>query len=112
MSTRLKETGFLKLKDVDVDLKTLGVDSEKVSLLQMNPENPDEKKVNFCDLVVIDGYSLRKDTLKEVLCNTVKLAKKNATFIILNISKLNWLEKDEVDKILSQHCQKKVIIGE
>ena len=76
MSTRLKETGFLKLKDVDVDLKTLGVDSEKVSLLQMNPENPDEKKVNFCDLVVIDGYSLRKDTLKEVLCNTVKLANK------------------------------------
>lgn len=27
MSTRLRETGFLKFKDIDIDLKTLGLNS-------------------------------------------------------------------------------------
>ena len=41
MSTRLRETGFLKFKDIDINLKEMGIQSENVQLLQMNPENPD-----------------------------------------------------------------------
>ena len=41
MSTRLRETGYLKFKDIDIDLKEMGIQSENVQLLQMNPENPD-----------------------------------------------------------------------
>ena len=112
MSTRLKQTGFLKVKDIDVDLKQLGVDSQKVSLLQMNPENPDENKVSVCDLVVLDGYSLKKDTMKDVLCKSVKLASKNAFIVLINISNLNWLEKDETQELIKKECSRKVEICE
>jgi hypothetical protein len=37
MSTRLKEKGFLKFKDIDIDLKNLSIEDQNVSLLQMNP---------------------------------------------------------------------------
>jgi len=33
----------------------------------MNPENPDEHKINECDWIVIDGYALRKGKIREVL---------------------------------------------
>ncbi|MCB0371371.1 MAG: hypothetical protein KDD45_18685, partial [Bdellovibrionales bacterium] len=57
MSTRLKETGFLKFKDIDIDLDSLGIKNENVHLLQMNPENPDEHKISKCDMLLLDGYS-------------------------------------------------------
>ena len=41
MSTRLQETGFLKFKDIDIDLKKLDIHNQNISLLQMNPSNPD-----------------------------------------------------------------------
>ena len=41
MSTRLRESGYLKFKDIDIDLKEMGINCENVQLLQMNPENPD-----------------------------------------------------------------------
>jgi hypothetical protein len=41
MSTRLKEKGFFKFKDIDIDLSKMNNCSENVSLFQMNPENPD-----------------------------------------------------------------------
>ena len=95
MSTRLKETGFLKFKDIDIDLKELGLPCEKVSLLQMNPENPDEKKVCGCDCIVVDGYALRKGTLSEVLSHVPKLASDRATVAVLNVSGVNSLSREE-----------------
>ena len=78
----------------------------------MNPENPDENKVNICDLVVIDGYSLKKDTMKDVLCKSVKLASKNAFIVLINISHLNWLEKEQVQELIKKECSRKVVICE
>ena len=37
MSTRLRESGFLKFKDIDIDLKEMGINCQNVQLLQMNP---------------------------------------------------------------------------
>lgn len=33
----------------------------------MNPENPDEKKINNCDWILIDGFSLKKDRLSQTV---------------------------------------------
>lgn len=37
MSTRLREKGFLKFKDIDIDLERMNINIENVTLLQMNP---------------------------------------------------------------------------
>ena len=92
----------MKLKDIDVDLKAMGIESEKVSLLQMNPENPDEKKVNLCDLVLIDGCSLKKGTMKDVLIKSIKMASKQALIALVNVSDMNWLEKEDVKALLNK----------
>ena len=51
----------------------MGIESENVQLLQMNPENPDENKINECDWIIIDGYALRKGTIKDVLTRSMKM---------------------------------------
>ena len=37
--------------------------TEKVSFVQMNPANPDEKKLNNFDWIIVDGYALKNDTI-------------------------------------------------
>ena len=37
MSTRLKETGFLKFKDIDIDLEKMKLEADNAELYQMNP---------------------------------------------------------------------------
>ena len=108
MSTRLKETGFLKFKDTDINLKDLGLPCEKVALMQMNPENPDEKKVCGCDCIVVDGYALKKGTLPEVLSHIPKLASDHATIAVINVSGINSLSKEEEIKLLAKATEAKV----
>lgn len=55
----------------------------------MNPENPDQKKLNSFDFVLIDGFSIRKGAIKEVLNQTMKLTKKKAIIALLNASGIN-----------------------
>jgi len=112
MSTRLQETGFLKFKDIDIDLKKIDIHNSNVSLLQMNPLNPDEKKINNCDWIIIDGLSIRKDCLKEVLSKIVKLANRNANIVIINVEGVNAVEKREAVNILKQVCDAVVESGE
>jgi len=33
----------------------------------MNPENTDSKKINGIDFMIVDGLSIRKNTIKKVL---------------------------------------------
>lgn len=93
MSTRLQQTGFLKFKDIDIDLKKLDIQNSNISLLQMNPSNPDEKKINECDLIIIDGFSLKKDSLGQVLNKIAKLANRNCTFVVLNVDGKNKVSR-------------------
>ncbi len=39
----------------------------------MNPENTDSKKINDIDFMVIDGLSIRKNTLLKAMDNCMKL---------------------------------------
>jgi hypothetical protein len=95
MSTRLKEKGVLKFKDIDISLDQLGIDADKVELFQMNPENPDEKKINDCDWIIIDGFSVKKNTLPSILKKIAKLGKRTVNIAILNVSEFNSLSREE-----------------
>ncbi len=46
---------------------------KKVQLIQMNPENTDKKKINDVNFMVIDGLSIRKNTLGKVIASVAKL---------------------------------------
>lgn len=59
----------------------------------MNPENPDEHKINKCDWIVIDGYSIKRGTMAEVLSQAMKLASSAALVMIINVSGLNSISK-------------------
>jgi len=59
----------------------------------MNPENPDEKKISNCDWIIIDGFSLKKDRMSQTISSIMKLASRNATIGILNVSGLNEVSK-------------------
>jgi hypothetical protein len=39
----------------------------------MNPENTDKKKINEVNFMVVDGLSIRKNTLGRVMANVGKL---------------------------------------
>ena len=39
----------------------------------MNPENTDKKKINEISFMIIDGLSIRKNTLSKVMANVIKL---------------------------------------
>lgn len=112
MSTRLQETGFLKFKDIDIDLKKIDIHGNNVSLLQMNPLNPDEKKVSDCDWIIIDGLSIRKHSMREVLSKITKLASRTANIIVINVEGVNSVEQREAVNILQQACNGEVEVGE
>lgn len=59
MATRLYEKGFLSYKDISISLEDMEIDRKKVVLYQMNPENPDPKKLNEFDVVIFDGMAIR-----------------------------------------------------
>ena len=103
MSTRLKETGFLRFKDIDIDLSNLDLKAENnVSLLQMNPENPDEHKIRDFDLVVVDGYSIKRGALREVLTKVVCLARDSARVAVLSVSGVNEISKEEASELMAE----------
>jgi hypothetical protein len=89
MSTRLKEKGFLKFKDIDIELSKMNICSDNVSLFQMNPENPDYKKIKGYNWIIIDGFVIRKGKIAEVLAKIAKMANKTANFAIINVSGIN-----------------------
>lgn len=39
----------------------------------MNPENTDRKKINEISFMIVDGLSIRKNTLSKVMANVTKL---------------------------------------
>lgn len=59
MATRLYEKGFLSYKEINISLEDMEIDRKKVVLYQMNPENPDPKKLNEFDVVIFDGMAIR-----------------------------------------------------
>lgn len=59
----------------------------------MNPENPDDKKINECDWIIIDGFSVRKGRLNAILQKVGKLANKSAHIVVVNVSGINEVDR-------------------
>lgn len=112
MATRLLQTGFLKFKDIDIDLKKMDMQTEKVSFVQMNPANPDEKKLNNFDWIIVDGYALKNDTIDQVLSKIGKLAARDAKIAVINVQNKNYVPKEKMKYLLMKGCDEKVQVGE
>ncbi len=78
----------------------------------MNPENPDPKKINDCDWIIIDGLSIKKNALPDVLRKIMRLAKRTAHIAILNVSGFNELGRDEARDIMAKGVEGEVVVGD
>ena len=72
MATRLLETNVINYRSVEIHLESFTA-SKNIHLYQMNPENTDSKKINKIDFMLIDGLSIRKNTLSKAFDNCLKL---------------------------------------
>ena len=59
----------------------------------MNPTNPDEKKLNNFDWIIVDGYALKDNTIDEVLSKIGKLAARDAKIAVINVENKNYVPK-------------------
>jgi hypothetical protein len=84
MATRLYDKGFLKYKDIDISLASLNMEKEKVVLYQMNPENPDTKKLNGFAVAIFDGFAIKDKTIKKVIKYMKETLNKKARIVIIN----------------------------
>ena len=68
----------------------------------MNPENTDKKKINEISFMIVDGLSIRKNTLSKVMANITKLMdlKGEVEFLVITGS-----EEDE--KVLKEFVKDK-----
>jgi len=53
-------------------------------------------------MILIDGYCIRKGSIKEVISNIVKLANKNAIVVVLNASGINEINNEEARDLIKQ----------
>lgn len=86
------------------------IQGDNVHFFKVNPQNPEESKINGCDFIFIDGFSIRKDTLKHVLTNIISSAYSNSTVVVLNVKGVNQVENEEAVKIMSDAWKGKVQI--
>ena len=73
--------------------------------MQVNPDNPDAKKINGFEWVVIDGFSIRQGRIGQVLQQSLKLISPNAHILMLSVSKINELSSEEGWAILAQSLE-------
>jgi len=109
MSSSLKKNGEYTLKDMHINLEKMGLSTKNVCFMQANPENPETKKINNFDWIVIDGFSLREGKIAQVMEQTVKLMAPNANIVVLSVSKINELTAKAGEIILAQNLDKGVI---
>ena len=110
MSTRLKETNQLRLKDINIDLDRMDIKTDNVHLFQMNPENPDAKKINDCDWVFVDGLGLRTGRISETLARITDLLDRHAHVVVLSVSGVNEMTAVESQRVLRHNTHGDVVI--
>ena len=100
MLTTLKDTKCLKLKDFCIDLKLLNIEGDNVHFFKTNPENPEQSKIKDCSFIVIDGLSIRKRTIRQVIANILSSVSEKTILAILNVKDFNEIENDEAVKTI------------
>ncbi len=84
MATRLYEKGYLKYKDIEIKMEDYHIKKDNIVLYQMNPENPDPKKINDFSVAIFDGLAIKHKTLKSVLRCMKKVIREKAEIIIIS----------------------------
>lgn len=84
MATRLYEKGYLKYKDIEIKMEDYHIIKENIVLYQMNPENPDPKKINDFSVAIFDGLAIKDKTIKSVLKCMKKVMRVKAEIIIIS----------------------------
>ena len=105
LSTDLKHKGEYKHNEIEISLEKMGLCSKNVFFMQVNPENPDAKKINNFEWVVIDGFSIHQDRLGQALQQSLKLITPNAHILMMSVSKINDLPSEEGWAILAQSLE-------
>ena len=70
------------MKDLAVSAAIL----QQIHLYQMNPQNSDANKINNIDFLVLDGTSIRPNTINQVLKDCTKLMRKQVKVYLMIIS--------------------------
>lgn len=69
----------------------------------MNPENTDSKKINQISFMLIDGFSLRKNTLVKALVNCIQMCSKSDVVEIMIVCNEN--EKNMIRDVLQRQFE-------
>lgn len=71
-------------------------------LYQVNPENPDPNKLNEFKFVLIDGLSIKPNTLKNVLRKFLPLMLQNSYLMLINCPGVNEVSSEEVKEMAKE----------
>lgn len=89
MATRLYEKNYLKYKDIEIKMEDYHIIKENIVLYQMNPENPDAKKINDFNVAIFDGLAIKENTIKKVLKCMKRVIREKAEIIVISSEKRN-----------------------
>jgi hypothetical protein len=87
MAIKLLNDNQLNYKNLEINLEDIHLKKpiSNVFLYQMNPENTDKHKINGFSHVVIDGLSIKKNSIIQVMKNIVHLIRPNENCTIFVI---------------------------
>ena len=88
------------MNETKIFLEQFCPNKKGVRFKQMNPENPDYRKINNCDFIVVDGSNLKPNTIRDVLKTTNSLISSECNILIINKPGRNALSHEEVGRIL------------
>lgn len=92
MAAKMIEKHCIKYRNVSICLKDMNYNEkfeEQVHLYQMNAANTDKKKITNIDFLVIDGMSIRPNTINKVIADCTALFKRNTKVYLMLISTNN-----------------------
>ena len=102
MATRLYEKGFLKYKDIEISTQELEINRNKIVLYQMNPQNPDPKKINGFSVAIFDGLAIKDKRIKKVISCMKQVLLDRCKIVIINSENRNAISLEELREVLGK----------
>ena len=73
----------------------MDIDRKKIVLYQMNPENPDPKKINDFSVAIFDGLAIRDKRMKKVV-NCMKVLLNKCKIVTISTKDRNEISLEEL----------------
>lgn len=97
--SKLFETGEIQYKGNKLSTEKINPKNQNVVLYQANPENPDANKLNGFKFVLIDGLSIKPNTIKNVIRKFLPLMLDNSYLMLVNREGVNEMTSNEVKEM-------------